>query len=102
MNLHQDVTLSALEMDELTLGRSPVFRWLRPSPGGKTAASLLLGSGLTPPTDQLRLTRLLIDKYLLSGMGFAAISHSDSPEFQSCWPAVWRDRQPLIHHPNLS
>jgi hypothetical protein len=88
MNLHQDVACGALDMDEFTLGRSPVFRGLRPGARAKATTCCLAVSGLTALTDQPRLTRLLIDEYLLTRMGFATVGHGRSPE-------------PIENHPSI-
>jgi hypothetical protein len=87
MNLDEDGALGAVDVDELAVGRSPEFWWLRPIARGETAAGLLLAAGLTAPTEQLGLAVEAIDEHLLSGVGFAEISHG-----------VYRDC--LLHHTN--
>lgn len=62
MHLDEGFALGALEIDELALGRSPEFWWLRPGARGKAAAGLVLLSGLTAARQQMGLARLLIDK----------------------------------------
>jgi hypothetical protein len=65
----------AMDVDELAVGRSPEFRWLRPIARGEAAARLLLAAGLMAATEQLGLAVAAIDEYFLSRVGFATVSH---------------------------
>jgi hypothetical protein len=67
--------LDTVDVDELTVGRSPEFWGLCPISCAETAAGLLLAAGLTAPTEQPGLAVAVLDEDLLSGVGFAEISH---------------------------